>query len=1104
MSQAAGRTDDLHPLGLVRLLRLLRQERARSSTLLGLHEDLCLFSLAGRRLQLERDGRQLESPVGVAAGPHTQLSQNLVSAWLSGARWLELKTVQTIDQLDVARPCIDMADAGFNCEWSQELPLEASFGEYADAWCAIRLLQHEAGVYDPREPGFAFDLSVGYDLAGIRSAPMQRFLDRAAAARGEIEARLAAACAVHPSALDIIAPEALADSVTLSTMHGCPPAEIERIATFLLQDRGLHTSVKLNPTLLGAGPLRELLHGRLGWDLEVPDDAFTRDPDFATVVEIITSLQGVAVRAGRRFGVKLTNTLPCRNPGGALPAAEATRYLSGRALHPLAVAAANRLQEACGGELDISFAGGADAVNTPDLLRCGLRPVTVCSDLLRPGGYLRLRQYLENITAAMAAIGAADLDGLITGGRPLASATAALANLQGYAETAARDPRYRGDLYAERSIRTARPLTAFDCVAAPCVGCCPTGQDIPGYMHHTARGEFAQALAVVRSDNPLPVTAGMVCDHPCQQKCTRLNYEAPVRIRDVKRFLARFGDEAPERAPAPPSGRRVAVVGAGPAGLACAKVLAMAGVEVEIFEARDTAGGMVTDVIPRFRLDTDHFARDLARIEALGVRLHYGQAIDRDRFARLREAHDAVFVAVGAQADRPLGIAGEDSPGVEPALVFLAAARQQPARRLAGVTVVIGGGNSAMDAARTAVRLGGTDHQVHLVYRRTARQMPADPEEVRAVRAEGVTVHELRAPSAIEARDGRLALVCQVMRLGAADASGRPRPEPVPDHTETIVADTIIPAVGQRIVCDFLDESVTATARDDAGRGLGGVWVGGDQRRGPANLVSAMGDGRRAAEAMLRGFGLSAPGTTTTRPALNEAARQDLAARLIDPQVPGEHHPDQPGDFALVIGELDADAARAEAARCLECDLVCDICVAVCPNRANFSYTVGPVRLPLVAVLPDGNGGFTTVPDGEFRTDQARQTAHVADFCNHCGNCTTFCPTAGRPFVDKPRFAMSDASWAAEDDIHRLERDGNGLRLRRRHQGREQSLTRRNGRLVWETEDAVVELDAATFAVGKVRFLREPARGFTLREAAALAVLLDGVAGPGGEPWLAS
>ncbi|MFO7608087.1 MAG: FAD-dependent oxidoreductase, partial [Candidatus Krumholzibacteriia bacterium] len=595
-----------------------------------------------------------------------------------------------------------------------------------------------------------------------------------------------------------------------------------------------------------------------------------------------------------------------------------------------------------------------------------------------------------------------------------------------------------------------------------------------------------------------------VCAQPCVQKCVRVNYEAPLRIRDVKRFLANRGEAAPDPAPATPTGHRVAVVGAGPAGLACAWELARAGVAVELFEAADDAGGMVTAVIPRFRLEPEHFRRDLARIEALGVRLHYGQRIDQDRFGRLRDAFDAVFVAVGAQADRPLGIPGEDLPGVEPALAFLARARREPQRRLDGEVLVIGGGDSAMDAARTAVRLAAAGGRVRVVYRRTAAQMPAGPEEREALRAEGVTVHELRAPVAIvPAGDGRLVLRCQVMRLGAPDASGRPRPEPVPGAVEEFAADLIVPAVGQEIVCDFLDPQLAAAAGDDAGRGRDGVWLGGDLRRGPANLVTALGDGRRAAEAMLRTFGLPAAGSAHRRPPLPEAERQDRAARLLPPVPLAAPRPADAGDFALATTDLDETGARAEAARCLECDQVCDVCVSVCPNRANVSWTVAPRRLSLVTVRPDG-AGFATAPDGVFAVTQARQVLHVADHCNHCGNCTTFCPTAGEPFRDKPRFALAQACWDEEDAICRLELAGPEVRLRRKENGREVILVRRGGVLLWQAPEAEIELDAGTFAVRAARFAAGAAGPVSLREAAAMAVLLDGLAPQGGEPWPAS
>ncbi len=842
--------DALRPLSFPRLIDWIRRERDGQGTLFGIHRDLCRWSLAGQPYARRRHGRLLEAPLGVAAGPHTQLSQNIVAAWACGARVLELKTVQVLDDLAIARPCIDMTDEGYNCEWSQELPIEASFAQYADAWTAIRLLQREMGVYDAAEPGFAFDASVGYDLAGIRGAKVQRYLDRLANPGPEIAARLAAVGAADAIAM----PTHLAPSVTLSTMHGCPPDEIERIGRHLIADRGLHTAIKLNPTLLGARAVRELIGETLGYDVEIPDDVFAHDLAFADAIDILRSLQDEAARAGVGFGVKLTNTLACRNLRGVLPASEPMTYLSGRALHPLAVRTALALQEAFGGALEISFAGGVDASNVARVLSCGLSPVTVCSDLLRPGGYLRLRQYLEAMTAV--------------GEQP--SKALALDKLRTYSAESAADPAYHRATYPDRSIRTARALGTFDCIAAPCVVTCPTGQDVPEYMHHVAHGDDRAALAVVLRDNPFPTVTGMVCDHPCEQKCTRVNLDAVVGIRDVKRYFAHAADEPPALAPAPATGHRVAVIGGGPAGLACAYTLALAGVAATVYEARDHVGGMVSDAIPAFRLRVEDLARDLRRIEAAGVAIRCGEAIDAARFAALHREHDAVFVGVGEQRDRRLGILGEERPQVIPALRFLAAVRRGEPVDLRGEVAVIGGGNTAMDAARTAARLPGVEH-VHLVYRRTVAEMPAAREELRAVQAEGVTIHELLAPEAISMSDGRLGLQCRPMRLGEPDASGRRRPEPMPGATVTLICDGVVPAVGQQLDCTFLGGEELRAAGPDGATSLPGVYAGGDARRGAATLVDAIGDGRRAAAAILRSLGLS-PASTAPRAAPGKTA----------------------------------------------------------------------------------------------------------------------------------------------------------------------------------------------------------------------------------------
>lgn len=1164
---------ELAPLSLERLLAWIRDERAARGTVFGLHQDLFRCDLAGRHFALTRRGRRLESPVGVAAGPQSQLAQNLVAAWLCGARYLELKTVQQRDRLDVPRPCIDMADEGYNCEWSQELPLEVSADQYLDAWTAISVLRHEALLAAPSQtpaaraaagaapdgnPGFAMDLSVGYDLAGIRSAAMQRCLDRLAAPNLELARRLRAASAVYPGAAEIAPAARLCDSVTLSTMHGCPPEEIERIGRFLLAERGLHTTIKLNPTLLGASAVRELLGETLGYGIDVPDSAFAADLAWDAALDLIRALRDEAARLGLGFGVKLSNTLACRNTRGVLPASEAMVYLSGRALHPVAVRLAAALQDAFAGELDISFAGGAAAPNVARIAACGLTPVTVCSDLLRPGGYQRLHQYLDNLQAALDSAGARDLDTYIlqcAGATDLPGVTdpaqvgaAALANLKAYAAEVAADPAYHKATYPDRSVKTRRALGPFDCIGAPCRDTCPAGQDVPAYMAHTARGELTAALGVVLRDNPFPTVTGMVCDHPCQPRCTRVNYEAPVRIRDVKRTLAHTAP--PPAPPVPvavaPTGHRVAVVGAGPAGLACAWYLNLAGVRVTVYEANDVAGGMVAGAIPVFRLTDRDIQRDLRRITATGIEIRTGEMIDRARLRELLQEYDLVFAGIGAQADRELGVSGTDLPGVWPALRFLSAARRGQPPALGRTVAVIGGGNTAMDAARTALRLVAPGGLVHLLYRRTLAEMPAAREEIQAIQAEGVLIRELVEPKTIEPLlDGKLMVVSRRMRLGALDASGRRRPEPIPGVTETLMVDAVIPAVGQRLAGDLLtlrdlpanDPADTALVLQT---GIARVLTGGDALRRSGTLIEAIADGRRAAEQMLAALGLPSvrdadpADAADADPAGDRAAAvvppwrerplpewQDRAARLRPPVLPLVRAMTGPGDLDLVIGELTAEQARAEAARCLDCAVRCDVCVSVCPNRANLAYDLPPVRWPLVKIVAgaaDHAGGgpaIALVPDGEFTVVQTHQTANLVDFCNECGNCATFCPTAGAPYRDKPRLALSHDVFARHDGVHRLTRQGAATTIEQRRSelagepagerlrepadeppsdGRDHRLTRRGDCFVYEAAVARVELDAATFAVRQVESLANGPWTLDLRGAARLAVLLDGLA----------
>jgi len=271
--------DRMFPIPIEQLIRWSLDELTSQRSIFGLPEELFHRPWLGDPYRCHQHGQLLETPVGVAAGPHTQLAQNIVVAYLAGARFIELKTVQTLDEIEVAKPCIDMQDAGYNCEWSQELTLGESFAEYLKAWILIRVLRRELDLGIGPEDGFVFNMSVGYDLDGIQGSKVQRFLGSMRDAAALRRRTLQAAARAHPATADLDVPARLSESVTLSTMHGCPPGEIERIGRYLIEELGLHTAIKLNPTLLGAERLREILNGQLGFsDIQVPDEAFEHDP----------------------------------------------------------------------------------------------------------------------------------------------------------------------------------------------------------------------------------------------------------------------------------------------------------------------------------------------------------------------------------------------------------------------------------------------------------------------------------------------------------------------------------------------------------------------------------------------------------------------------------------------------------------------------------------------------------------------------------------------------------------------------------------------------------------------------------------------------------
>ncbi len=385
------------------------ENKVENKGVFDLPEHLIYSGRQDRDLSLPLHTSRASTPFGPAAGPHTQLAQNIVLAWLSGGRFMELKTVQVMDDLKIPRPCIDMQTVGFNVEWSQELKLQQSLEEYVKASMLIEMLQASGLAAGHAET--VFDMSVGYDLTGISSPPIRGFLTGLMDA-SETIARLRAQI---PPALarfrDLPFKTRISDTLTLSTFHGCPPDEIEAIAGFLLREMGLNVVVKLNPTLLGRDTLLDILHDRLGFtELVVPDSAFAGDPTWAQMTGIITRLGDLASQLGRGFGVKFSNTLLVKNHKTFFPATEAHMYMSGQPLHVLAMALVGRFRAEFGDRFPVSFSAGINEMNFADAVALGLKPVTVCSDLLKAGGYGRGSRYLTALEARMDETRARDLD----------------------------------------------------------------------------------------------------------------------------------------------------------------------------------------------------------------------------------------------------------------------------------------------------------------------------------------------------------------------------------------------------------------------------------------------------------------------------------------------------------------------------------------------------------------------------------------------------------------------------------------------------------------------------------------------------------------------
>jgi NADPH-dependent glutamate synthase beta subunit-like oxidoreductase/Fe-S-cluster-containing hydrogenase component 2 len=478
---------------------------------------------------------------------------------------------------------------------------------------------------------------------------------------------------------------------------------------------------------------------------------------------------------------------------------------------------------------------------------------------------------------------------------------------------------------------------------APCQAACPVGTNAGLYVSLIAQGRYDEALHVAAEPNPFPVICGRVCTAPCEDVCRRGEFDAPIAIRDLKRFATDHGGSVKRRV-TPPTRRyaeRVAIVGAGPTGLSAAYYLARRGYAVTVVDAMPVAGGMMAIGIPEYRLPRAELNRDIEALHELGVTFRLDTAVGRDvSLDELQREFDAVLLAVGAQRSQRLGVPGELAlGGVIPATTFLKDYNLVPGTTIAGVVAVVGGGSTALDAARSALRAGASE--VHILYRRTREEMPAQHEEVRAALAEGIQLHELVAPVSLAGeRGGIRAIHCQRMALGEPDAQGRRRPVPVPGSEFDIAVDTLLVAIGEAPDPSFLPEGTSVQVAAWGGllvnpetlaTGAPGVFAAGDVTYGPKSIIHAAAHGRKVARAIhayLRGLSPrevaempeDEPQTASTLPPSGEVAVDltPMPREVMPLSANGATGPDRVAEFALGLTE---DQARREASRCLRCDL---------------------------------------------------------------------------------------------------------------------------------------------------------------------------------------
>lgn len=464
-------------------------------------------------------------------------------------------------------------------------------------------------------------------------------------------------------------------------------------------------------------------------------------------------------------------------------------------------------------------------------------------------------------------------------------------------------------------------------IAVPCMSDCPANVDVPGYIALMYNERYEDAVRLIKRDNPFPTTCAFVCEHPCERKCRRRMIDTPINIRGIKRAAVDMAPEVRDEPKKPATGKKIAIVGGGPSGLSAAYYLTLMGHSVEVFEEKSRLGGMLRYGIPSYRFPRERLQDDIDAILRLGVKTHMGVKIGADiTLQELRTQFDAVYLAIGAQTDKKMGIAGEDAKGVISAVDLLYHIGEEEMPELSGRHVaVLGGGNVAMDCARSAIRLGAA--KVSIVYRRRQQDMPALAEEVEAAVAEGVEIVELKVPLGIEQDEN--GAVCglrvQPQIISFSDRRGRPAPKNAASPEEIFPCDTVLVAIGQNIEYKHFETDGIEIKRGAIGAlddgnvpENQGVFAGGDCVSGPATVIRAIEGGKVAAANIDEYLGFHHQlGEEPIEIPLVHIDNRRKCGRI---ELPEREAQERKEDFAAVENGMSYEEMKQEANRCLRCD----------------------------------------------------------------------------------------------------------------------------------------------------------------------------------------